>query len=751
MIKRLLAFVILASAPIVLAEPRSGPAQGERPQLSLQQLTATLLGESGAGGKEIASAAAERSARLARLVESDPAQVLRLAVPSDFRATLPSTIRNLVEERVELEGTLQVFIEDRHEGSRQLNFLDSDSGERYALYFVSREPRLLSGARVRVTGLRVGQAIAVESGAKNLKRLPAMTTESRQAEMAVSGSFGAQTTVVLLVNFSDRTLQPYTTATARNLVFTTTSNFDLENSYQQTWLTGDVFGWYTIPLTSTVCDPSTLSTLARSAASAAGVNLSNYSHYVYAFPDNACGWWGLGSVGGNPSQAWINGSLQLMVVAHEMGHNFGLWHSHAWDCGTVVLGTSCSSIEYGDTLDTMGNGYPALHFNAYQKERLGWLNFGSSPPIQTVTSNGTYTIDPYETVGSAPKALKIARGTTGSSFYVELRRGIGFDGSLSSNLNVSNGVVIHLASTSDSNSSELLDMTATTATWGDPALTVGQSFTDPVSGVSITTNSVSATGASVSVALTGPPPPSPTPTATRTQPPTPTPTPTGTPTRTVPPTATGTRSPTPTATRTQPPTPTRTPTATPTPGGGTTGTFSDNFERIDSTNLGAAWSEVAGNLVISSRMLKNAPQAGTNMAVVSALKAPTQTVDVDFTSMDNNLAPKFGLVLRYQDPKNYYLVYRQVGGTSRLYISKFVNGVETSLGYAALANPAKGVSFHLRARVSVKTLSLDFNGVNKLMITDGTFSTGKVGILIGAGTSSTTQQVADNFTASVQP
>ncbi len=34
-----------------------------------------------------------------------------------------------------------------------------------------------------------------------------------------------------------------------------------------------------------------------------GVDLSLYTRYVYAFPNNACTWWGLGSVGGNPSQA----------------------------------------------------------------------------------------------------------------------------------------------------------------------------------------------------------------------------------------------------------------------------------------------------------------------------------------------------------------------------------------------------------------------------------------------------------------
>jgi hypothetical protein len=58
---------------------------------------------------------------------------------------------------------------------------------------------------------------------------------------------------------------------------------------------------------------------AEQAATAAGVSLSSYTRRMYAFPSNGCGWWGLGTVGGYPSIAWINGSFQNGVVAHEIG------------------------------------------------------------------------------------------------------------------------------------------------------------------------------------------------------------------------------------------------------------------------------------------------------------------------------------------------------------------------------------------------------------------------------------------------
>lgn len=74
---------------------------------------------------------------------------------------------------------------------------------------------------------------------------------------------------------------------------------------------------------------TTRAQLAEPAALAAGVNLSVYTRHVYAFPQNACPWWGLGSVGGTPSQAWINGSLALKVGSHDLGHNLGLYHAHS--------------------------------------------------------------------------------------------------------------------------------------------------------------------------------------------------------------------------------------------------------------------------------------------------------------------------------------------------------------------------------------------------------------------------------------
>ncbi len=469
--------------------------------------------------EQLVAKAEERHAFLLELVKTRPAAVLGAAIPEDKQMGMPAEVLNKLEQPLETEGELEALFEDYEDGSHKLrHFVKTPFGERFELHFAGKHPELLNGTRVRVHGRLLEDDssdghLALASDEESILTLAAdggadggSNGGTPAAELA--NTFGEKRTLVFLVNFQDKAEQPYTQQQAYDLVFGQVSDFFRENSNDQTWLSGDVTGWYTLPLSSTSCDHYSIANLANEAAAQAGTDTANYDRYVYVFPKNACSWSGLGTMGGNPGTAWINGSFRLNIVAHELGHNFGLYHSKSQDCGASAIGDSCAVSQYGDLLDTMGNRNGA-HFNAFQKSRLGWLN-----GLVTAESDGTYTLEPYETApGTNPKALRVLKGidpTTGQKdwYYVEYRQAIGFDDFLATNDNVQNGVIVHTATDADGNSSHLLDMTPDSDPWddwADPALMTGDSFTDADAGVTISTNWSDSNGVTVDVAL-GPQP-----------------------------------------------------------------------------------------------------------------------------------------------------------------------------------------------------------------------------------------------------
>src|SRR5262249_51096166 len=139
---------------------------------------------------QLRSLAAARQQLLGAILETDPSTVMDVALPAGVRASLPRSVRPFVEGVADLEGELEVTVEDRPRASRIHHVLKTDTGTRLALHFAADPPQLQTGSRVRVHGVRVKDALALTSGTASVEAL----------STAASATFGAQKTVVILVN-----------------------------------------------------------------------------------------------------------------------------------------------------------------------------------------------------------------------------------------------------------------------------------------------------------------------------------------------------------------------------------------------------------------------------------------------------------------------------------------------------------------------------------------------------------------------
>ncbi len=139
-------------------------------------------------------------------------------------------------------------------------------------------------------------------------------------------------------------------------------------------ISGDVYGYFTLNVSTSNCDYGAWMTAGKSAATAAGVPLANYTNYMLAFPrQSACGWSGMANVGGRNS--WINGGMTTFVTSHELGHNFGIHHASSLSCTSggvrVSFSSNCTASEYGDPYDVMGNG--TRHTSNWHRRQVGFL------------------------------------------------------------------------------------------------------------------------------------------------------------------------------------------------------------------------------------------------------------------------------------------------------------------------------------------------------------------------------------------
>ena len=321
------------------------------------------------------------------------------------------------------------------------------------------------------------------------------TTLSGNAVINDAWTMGPKAVLYIRVNFPDDLTEPISEADAYESM-RQVNDYYMAQSYNLTSLDPTVTPVVTVPQVKAYYtpDPGLLLADARAAALQAGYNTAYFDRDVIVFtsvPGYTFG--GLAYVGGKG--VWLQ-EAAAGVTAHELGHNYGLWHANLWNTtsnfSSMGPGTN---LEYGNIYDTMGNAGGGINqFNAAHKNALDWLK---ADAVQVITTNGVYRIypmdDPTRVEGRFYAA--IVRKDFMRNYWLEFRNLFTY------NPWTQNGVLLDWAPWPKSNGgSHLIDTTPGSPDTSDPdsrddaAIVIGRTFNDDAAGVHITTLARGLTG-----------------------------------------------------------------------------------------------------------------------------------------------------------------------------------------------------------------------------------------------------------------
>ncbi|HYE07607.1 MAG TPA: PA14 domain-containing protein [Planctomycetota bacterium] len=464
-------------------------------------------------------AAAARRDALRRLIRVDPRAAIAQAVPYRVRRALPDDIRAQLETPISARGDLQVAVAMPTDGGASTISRAAVIGDdTFAAHVYGWRRSQITSRDIPLQGIALDGELAVDES--SVRRLSDVEIADRDVAVdaacpvsgapgvadvvvEVAGEFhplcsaghittldesiragqggdgsatvapapptswttGPKTVLYMRVDFSDRPGEPVSVATASSAMAQVDAFFRA-NSYGATSLTTTYTPVLRMPQTVEYYRTRDVQLLtdARAVAAAAGYNTNGYSLDIVAHA-YIYGWAGQGYVGWRGT--WLNGYFDFRVTAHELGHNYGLWHANAWRPTDGTPNNAGYHEEYGEPFDTMGtNGSPERHFNAYEKNVLGWL---SDARVQTVTTSGTYRILPHDTTSSGIGAIRI-RESTGNDYWFSTRA-----------LTATSGIHVHRFYPGIQGSgSQILDLTPSSGdgVWDAP-MVPGATLTDP--------------------------------------------------------------------------------------------------------------------------------------------------------------------------------------------------------------------------------------------------------------------------------
>jgi M6 family metalloprotease-like protein len=427
------------------------------------------------------TAARQRRALLKSLMESDPQTALALSRSLTNAADLPPEIQRELETPFNtrgdfiVQGAMTALRGPKVESLRRFVRLGAQT---YRVHAFGERLGGVSQFDVPLTGITLDHDAVLSE--------PAASPGAEQPDPPTAWTTGGKNVLIIRVDFSDLAGAPegYSAATVQNIADTQIAPYYIRSSYGLTSMTNTVTASvYRLPQTAayyaTNDDNDTLHSDAENAA-AANYTIGNYDRIIVFFasmgslPNSQINYGGLANIGGK--EVWCNGEFDFRVIAHELGHTYGLYHGNLWQVNDGnPISPSGVDTEYGDDFDTMGANNAnnmGTDFCPWFKNLLGWV---SDSQVKTVTTSGTYRIyafdqNNYATAPGELVALKIVKDST-YNYWVSCRT------DFTNNYSMSNGVYVQWGY-NYTRQSDLLDMNTTGVSDQDAGLYVGSPFTD---------------------------------------------------------------------------------------------------------------------------------------------------------------------------------------------------------------------------------------------------------------------------------